>query len=111
MEHTVRLGEFDDVESLNTWGIKDIMARIIETAPQGAKVSWTFPGYVSINLTNGIEIAFGESLESETGYSWNDFDGEGYNHNANSFDDLKNIELIVSKLWEQTAHIINKEAE
>jgi hypothetical protein len=108
-KHTVRLGEFDDVESLNTWGIKDIMEKIKETAPQGAKVSWTFPGYVSINLSNGIEIAFGESLESETGYSWNDFDSEGYNHNANSFEDLKNIDAIVKKLWEQTAHI-TKEA-
>lgn len=106
MEHTVKLGEFDDVESLNVWGIKDIMARVIETAPNGAKVSWAFPGYVSINLIDGREIAFGESLESETGYSWNDFDSEGYNHYANSFEDLKSIELIVSKLWEQTAHLI-----
>jgi hypothetical protein len=108
MEHTVRLGEFDDVESLNTWGIKDIMQRIIETAPNGARVAWTFPGYVSINLVDGREIAFGESLESETGYSWNDFDSEGNNTSANSFDDLKNIELIVNKLWEQTAHLIGK---
>ena len=108
MEHTVRLGEFDDVESLNTWGIKDIMQRIIETAPNGARVAWTFPGYVSINLVDGREIAFGESLESETGYSWNDFDSQGNNTSANSFDDLKNIELIVNKLWEQTAHLIGK---
>jgi hypothetical protein len=108
MEHTVKLGEFDDVESLNTWGIKDIMQRIIETAPNGARVAWTFPGYVSINLVDGREIAFGESLESETGYSWNDFDSEGYNRFANSFDDLKNIELIVNKLWEQTSHLIGK---
>ena len=106
MEHTVKLGEFDDVESLNVWGIKDIMERIIETAPNGAKVSWAFPGYVSINLENGTEIAFGESLESETGYSWNDYDSEGNNQFANSFEDLKNIELIVNKLWEQTAHLI-----
>ena len=106
MEHTVKLGEFDDVESLNVWGIKDIMERIRETAPEGVKVSWTFPGYVSIVLENGTEIAFGESLESETGYSWNDYDKEGNNRFANSFEDLKNIELIVSKLWEQTAHLI-----
>lgn len=108
MEHTVKLGEFDDVESLNTWGIRDIMERIVETAPQGAKVIWNFPGYISIVLSNGTEIAFGESLESETGYSWNDYDTEGNNRYADSFEDLKKIELIVGKLWEQTAHLIGE---
>jgi hypothetical protein len=108
MEHTVRLGEFDDVKSGNTFGILDIMERIIETAPNGARVAYTYPGYISINLIDDREIAFGDSLDSDTGYSWNDFDSEGYNHYANSFEDLKNIELIVSKLWEQTAHLIGK---
>jgi hypothetical protein len=109
MEHTVRLGDFDDVESGNTFGILDIVEKIKETAPEGARVAYTYPGYVSIVLSNDTEIAFGDSLESETGYSWNDFDSEGYNHNANSFEDLKNIDAIVKKLWEQTAHI-TKEA-
>jgi hypothetical protein len=106
MEHTVRLGEFDDVESLNTFGIKDIMARIKETSPAGSKVNWEFPGYISIVLPSGIEIAFGESLESDTGYSWNDYDLQGNNNYANSFDDLADIDLIVSKLWEQTSNLI-----
>lgn len=106
MEHTVRLGEFDDVKSGNTFDIKDIMARIIETAPNGARVAYTYPGYISINLIDDREIAFGDSLDSDTGYSWNDFDSQGNNTSANSFDDLKNIELIVNKLWEQTAHLI-----
>ena len=108
MAHTVRLGDFDDVESGNTFGILDIMEKIKQTAPEGARVAYTFPGYVSINLTNGTEIAFGDSLDSDTGYSWNDYDKEGTNRFSNSFEDLKNIELIVSKLWEQTARLIGK---
>jgi hypothetical protein len=90
----------------NTIDIQDIMERVIETAPKGARIEWQYPGYISIVLESGTEIAFGESLESETGYSWNDFDSEGRNHYANSFDDLKSVELIVSKLWEQTANLI-----
>jgi hypothetical protein len=103
MSHTVRLGEFDDLESANTFGIKDIMNKIEQTLPTGARVSWNFPGYVSIVLSNGTEIAFGESLESNTGYSWNDFDLQGTNTHADSFEDLKDIDLIVAKLWEQTS--------
>jgi hypothetical protein len=102
---SIKLGEFDDIESSNTYGIKDITDQIKLTAPKGAKVEWQYPGYVSIVLSNGIEIAFGESLESDTGYSWNDFDLEGTNRYADSFDDLKNIDLIVKQLWEQTAHL------
>jgi hypothetical protein len=108
MEHTVRLGEFDDVESANTYGILDIMERLQETAPQGSKIAWTFPGYVSIVLENGTEIAFGDSLSTDTGYSWNDFDREGTNHNSDSFEDLGDINAIVNKLWEQTAPLTGK---
>jgi hypothetical protein len=103
---TIKLGEFDDIESANTWGIKEIMDKIKETAPAGSKVEWQYPGYISIVLSNGTEIAFGESLESDTGYSWNDFDLEGTNTYADSFDDLGDIDLIVNKLWEQTTKLI-----
>lgn len=102
-QNTIKLGDFDDVESHNTFGIKEILEQVKQTAPIGAKVSWSFPGYVSIILSNGTEIAFGESLEKETGYSWNDFDPQGNNTIADSFDDLKDIEAIVDRLWEQTA--------
>jgi hypothetical protein len=108
MEHTVRLGEFDDIESGNTFGIQEITEKIKETAPKGARIEWQFPGYVSIMLESGTEIAFGESLEKDTGYSWNDFDLEGTNTYADSFEDLKDIDLIVNKLWEQTAPLIGK---
>jgi hypothetical protein len=103
---TIKLGEFDDIESANTWGIKEIMDKIRETAPAGSKVEWQYPGYISIVLSNGTEIAFGESLESDTGYSWNDFDLEGTNTYADSFDDLGDVDLIVNKLWEQTTKLI-----
>jgi hypothetical protein len=103
---TIKLGEFDDIESANTWGIKEIMDKIKETAPAGSKVEWQYPGYISIVLSNGTEIAFGESLESDTGYSWNDFDLEGTNTYADSFDDLGDIDSIVNKLWDQTTKLI-----
>jgi hypothetical protein len=106
MEHTVRLSEFDDVKSGNSFDILDVMKTVIETAPNGARVAYTYPGYISINLIDGREIAFGDSLESDTGYSWNDFDSQGNNTYADSFDDLKDINAIVNKLWEQTAHLI-----
>jgi hypothetical protein len=93
----------------NTIDIQEIMEKIKQTAPKGARIEWQFPGYISIVLSNGTEIAFGESLEKDTGYSWNDFDLEGTNKNADSFEDLKDIDLIVNKLWEQTAPL-TKEA-
>jgi hypothetical protein len=107
---TIKLGEFDDVESANTFAILDIMESIKESAPSGAKVNWEFPGYVSIVLSNGTEIAFGESLESDTGYSWNDFNREGTNNYAGSFDDLADIDLIVKELWRQVAPVLEERA-
>ena len=103
MEHTIRLVDFDDVKSGNTFGILDILEKIKQTAPKGAKVTWTYPGYISIYLVNGTEIAFGDSLEKESGYSWNDYDTNGNNNCADTFEDLADIEAIVNKLWEQTA--------
>jgi hypothetical protein len=105
---TIKLGEFDDVESANTWGIKDIMQEIAETAPEGVKVNWEFPGYISIILTNGREIAFGESLESKSGYSWNCYELDGANDACDYFDDHKEISAIVAKLWEQTAPLVGE---
>ena len=106
---TIKLGEFDDIYSSNTFGINDITEQIKLTAPNGSKIEWQYPGYVSIMLSNGTEIAFGESLESDTGYSWNDYDLNGTNTYAGSFDDLGEIALIVKELWDQTAHLITKE--
>ena len=93
----------------NTIDIQEITEKIKQTAPKGARVEYQFPGYISIVLSNGTEIAFGESLEKESGYSWNDFDSEGANNYADSFEDLADIDLIVNKLWEQTAPL-TKEA-
>ena len=94
---------------MNTFGIDEILEKVKQTAPLGAKVSWTFPGYVSIVLSNDTEIAFGESLETESGYSWNDFDRDGNNTDSNSFDDLKDINAIVAKLWEQTSQLTKED--
>lgn len=104
---TIKLNDFDDMKSGNRCTIKEVEDCIVATAPQGAKVAFIYPGYVSIVLSNGVEIAFGESLESESGYSWNDFDLQGNNRYANSFDDLGEPHLIAAKLWEQAAEVIN----
>ena len=108
---SIKLGEFDDIESVNVWGIREIMNKIEETAPAGATVSWCYPGYISIILSNGTEIAFGESLESDSGYSWNSYDVEGNSDYCNSFDDLKDIKAIADKLWEQTAPLLENKGE
>jgi hypothetical protein len=105
---TIKLNDFDDAKSGNRCPIKDVEDCIVATAPQGAKVAFTYPGYVSIVLSNGVEIAFGESLESESGYSWNDFDLQGNNRYADSFGDLGDANLIAAKLWEQAAEVINQ---
>jgi hypothetical protein len=105
---SIKLGEFDDIESFNMFAIKDIMQRITDTAPEGVKVSWAFPGYVSIVLPNEREIAFGESLELESGYSWNCYELDGTNDACDAFDDLKDIDAIVNKLWQQTSSLLEK---
>lgn len=87
----------------NTIDIQEITEKIKQTAPKGARVEYQYPGYISIVLDSGTEIAFGESLEKDSGYSWNDYDKEGANNYADSFEDLADIEAIVNKLWEQTA--------
>jgi hypothetical protein len=92
--------------STNTVAINEIQAKISETAPEGAKVSWNFPGYISIVLVNETEICFGESLESDSGYSWNDMDAEGTNRFCGSFDDLGNLDAIVAEFWNQTAEVL-----
>lgn len=106
---TIKLGNFDDVESTLTWGIQEVMNKIKETAPQGAKVSWEYPGYISIVLENGVEIAFGESLESDGAYSWNTYDLEGNSDFCDSFADPKDIDTIAATLWVQTAPVLKKE--
>jgi hypothetical protein len=107
----IKVTEFDGVSTGNTHPIHLIQHEITLTAPAGVKVNWQYPGYISIVLSNGTEIAFGESLETDSGYSWNDFDSEGTNRHADSFNDLKDIKAIVDKLWEQTAHIIENKGE
>jgi hypothetical protein len=105
---TIRLTEFDDAKSRNTFDIMEIMKEIAETAPEGVKVHWEFPGYISIILTNGREIAFGDSLETDSGYAWNCYELDGTNDSWDSFNDLKEISAIVAKLWEQTAHLVGE---
>ena len=111
MSNEIALSEFDDSTSLNSLPIKIIEDKIIETAPDGARVAFTFPGYVSIVLSNGTEIAFGESLSDESGYTWNDYSPDGTNRYADYIPDLKDVDLIVSKLWVQTAHLLENKGE
>lgn len=103
--------EFDGVKVGNTLPIHLIEHAVKVSAPAGAKVSWEYPGYISIILESGEEIAFGESLESASGYSWNNYDITGTNTRADSFGELGEANLIASELWRQTADLINKEGK
>ena len=94
----------------NQYPIELVMHKIKDTAPAGAKIEWQYPGYVSIVLENGREIAFGESLSSDTGYTWNTYELDGTNGLADSIEDLKDTGLIVSTLWAQAKTLLPKEA-
>ena len=94
----------------NTYPIELVMHKVKDTAPIGSKVAWEYPGYVSILLSNGRELAFGESLESDSGYSWNCYELDGTNNLCGAFEDLKDTGLIVSTLWAQAKTLLPKEA-
>jgi hypothetical protein len=108
---SIKVTEFDGISVGNTFPIHLIQHEITLTAPVGAKVNWEYPGYISIVLSNGTEIAFGESLESDSGYSWNSYDVEGNSDYCDSFDDLKDIKAIVSKLWAQSAPLLENKGD
>lgn len=108
---TIRLQDFDDLVSGNKYPIHLVQHEITLTSPVGSEVRWSYPGYVSIVLESGTEIAFGESLEKDSGYSWNSYDLEGTSDYCDTFEDLKDIKKIVSKLWEQVAPLLKKEGE
>lgn len=93
----------------NTYPIELVMHKVKDTAPIGSKVAWEYPGYISILLENGRELAFGESLESDSGYSWNCYELDGTNNLCGAFEDLKDTGLIVSTLWEQAKPLLSKE--
>jgi hypothetical protein len=95
----------------NTHPIHLVQHEIALTAPVGATVRWSYPGYISIVLSDNTEIAFGEDQERDGGYGWNDYAPDGTNRYLGSFDDLKDIKAIVAKLWEQTAHLIENKGE
>lgn len=103
---SIRMNDFDELESNNTHPIHLVMHRIKVTAPAGSKVTWQYPGYISIVLENGTEIAFGESLESDGAYSWNTYDLEGNSNFCDSFADPKDLDAIATTLWAQTAPAI-----
>jgi hypothetical protein len=111
MTNEIALTEFDDKASGNKLPIHLIEHAVKVTAPAGAKVEWQYPGYISIVLSDGTEIGFGESLSDDSGYSWNDFTPDGTNRYADSFPDLGDVDLIVAKLWEQTAHLLEMKGE
>ena len=108
---TIKVTDFDGIESTHANPIHLVMHQIKLTAPIGAKVSWQYPGYISIVLSNGTEIAFGESLENDGQYSWNSYDLEGNSDHCNSFDDLRELDLISKELWNQTKQLLENEGE
>lgn len=108
---SIKVTEFDGISTGNTHPIHLIQHAITLTAPIGAKVNWEYPGYISIVLESGTEIAFGESLESDSGYSWNTYDVEGNSDYCDSFEDLKDIQAIVAKLWDQASPLLENKGD
>ena len=108
---TIRMNEFDELVSTHANPIHLVMNQIKLTAPNDSKVTWEYPGYISIVLSNGTEIAFGESLENDGQYSWNSYDVEGNSDYCGSFDDLKELDLIAKELWNQTKALLENKGE
>ena len=109
MSNNIELKEFDSPFNKNKKDIHQVQALIESTAPAGSRIAWEYPGYISIVLSNGREIAFGDSLDDVTGYSWNSYEVDGTNKYGDSFDELDTVEAIVNKLWAQIAHLLNNE--
>lgn len=108
---TIKMNQFDELSATNTHPIHLVTHEIKLTAPAGAKVEWQYPGYVSIVLSNGREIAFGESLEADSGYSWNCYEVDGTNDLCGAFDDLGDVKEIAKELWRQAAPLLEKNCE
>lgn len=109
MPKEIELKEFDAPLNKNRHDIQKVQALIESTAPAGSKVFWSYPGYTSIVLSNGVEIAFGDSLDDETGYSWNSYELDGTCNHFGYFEEPATIEEIPAKLWEQSAAVLPKE--
>lgn len=103
---SIHINESNELVNGNTHPIHLVMHQVKLTAPAGANIEWQYPGYISIVLSNGREIAFGESLESDSGYSWNCYELDGTNSLCDSFADSKDIEEITKELWRQAAPLL-----
>jgi hypothetical protein len=106
MPRDIELKEFDAPLNKNKHDIHKVQNLIESTAPQGSRVTWTYPGYTSIVLSNGIEIAFGDSLDDESGYTWNSYDVDGTCNHCGYFEEPATIEEIPNKLWQQAAALL-----
>lgn len=109
MSREIELKEFDAPLNKNRHDIHKVQALIESTAPAGSKVYWSYPGYTSIILSNGVEIAFGDSLDDESGYTWNSYELDGSCNHFGYFAEPATIEEIPAKLWEQSAAVLPKE--
>jgi len=109
MSHNIELKEFDSPLNKNRHDIHKVQQVIESTAPQGARIAWEYPGYISIVLSNGREIAFGDSLDDESGYTWNSYDVDGTCNHCGYFAEFAAIEDIAVKLWAQIAHLLSNE--
>ena len=110
MSNNIELKEFDSPFNKNKHDIHKVQNLIESTAPQGSRVTWSYPGYTSIVLSNGVEIAFGDSLDDESGYTWNSYELDGSCNHYGYFAEPATIEEIPNKLWQQAAALLpNKE--
>jgi hypothetical protein len=111
MTLNIELKEFDAPLNKNKHDIKSVQALIESTAPAGSRVTWSYPGYTSIILSNGVEIAFGDSLDDESGYTWNSYDAEGTCNACGYFEEPAAIEDISNKLWAQSAALLPRKED
>jgi hypothetical protein len=94
-------------EVKNKIDIQEVLKAVQISEPQDFSVTWEYPGYIAISKKDmSIQIAFGDSLDDECGYTWNAIDIEGRELGCGSFEDLGSIQAIVVELWTQTAELV-----
>lgn len=86
----------------NKVDIADVLLAVIKTAPAGAEISWEYPGYINIILGDDT-LALGEHLSEDTGYNWNNEEG----NKAGEIASLEDATEIANTFWIQ----VSKESE
>ena len=87
----------------NKVDIQDVMVAVKKNSPLPylSTVTWEYPGYIHVafpaNLNMDFYVALGKHLSEDSGYSWNDTDGNF----GGDIEDLDSAESVALTFWGQ----------